>query len=439
MSFFDSMKGAFRTKPATVPISERIEPTIDVEAVKARSMGPMNPRVGTLIDTASGLSRMASAVNFDRAMTQSAVWACVKILTESVASLPLEMYRKNSKGEREQVFDHPLIKLLRNKPNKNQTHVEFKETLMLNLLSGNAYIKKGYVAGELVALEVINSGSIQPKLDDRGSLIYVFNDPKKGKQEWTAKEIWHPKLFGNGLIGMSPISYGSGAISIGLAADNKVVRIMDNGAKPTGALVKGDGKPLTTAQREALRTEMDGLINGEDSFLPVFEGGLTFQSISLTPEDIELLETRRYTVEDVCRFFGVPGVLINDTSSSTTWGSGIEQIVDGFYKFGLRPYLERIEESIRLNLLDRTEWDDYEFEFKVSDLLRASFVTRITANKDRIMSGQATINEVRIEEGKRPIPGGDNILAPVNYTTLDRLISGQTAGVKNEPSKNSDA
>ena len=437
MSFFEKMKGAFGST-ATLPINQRIEPTIDAAVLNARSVGPQNPRIGALIDTASGLSRMASAVNFDRAMTQSAVWACVKILTESVASLPIEMYKKNSKGEREQVFDHSLIKLLRNKPNRNQTRVEFIETLMLNLLSGNAYIKKGYVAGELVALEVINSGSVQPRLDDRGSLIYVFNDPKKGKQEWTNKEIWHPKLFGSGLVGMSPISYGSGAIGIGLAADNKIVRIMDNGAKPTGALSKTDGKSLTTAQREALRTEMNGLINGDESFLPVFEGGLSFVPISLTPEDIELLETRKYTVEDVCRFFGVPGVLINDTSA-TTWGSGIEQIVDGFYKFGLRPYLERIEESIRLNLLDRSEWDDYEFEFKVSDLLRASFVTRITANKDRIMSGQATINEVRLEEGKPPTKGGDSLLVPMNYTTLDRLISGKNAGVKNEPSKNTDA
>ena len=121
----------------------------------------------------------------------------------------------------------------------------------------------------------------------------------------------------------------------------------------------------------------------------------------------------------------MPSVLINDTSGSTVWGSGIEQLVESFYRFGLRPYFERIEESARLNLLDRADWDTYEFEFKIKDLLRASIATRIANNRVRIESGQATINEVRIEEGYTPIDGGDNLMLAANLITLDRVVTGQ--------------
>jgi HK97 family phage portal protein len=165
----------------------------------------------------------------------------------------------------------------------------------------------------------------------------------------------------------------------------------------------------------------------------VLEGGLTFEKISLTPEDIELLSTRRFTVEEVCRFYGVPSVLINDTSGSTVWGSGIEQLVESFYRFGLRPYFERIEESARLNLLDRVDWDTFEFEFKIKDLLRASIASRIANNKVRIESGQSTINEVRIEEGYAPVDGGDNLMVAAQLLTLDRVIEGQRGEQKNEP------
>ncbi|MFX9003728.1 phage portal protein, partial [Acinetobacter baumannii] len=111
-------------------------------------------------------------------------------------------------------------------------------------------------------------------------------------------------------------------------------------------------------------------------------------------------------------------------------GSGIEQIVEAFYRFGLRPYFERIEESVRLNLLDRVDWDKYEFEFKIKDLLRASITARISNNKSRIESGQATINEVRKEEGFSPVEGGDNLMIAANLITLDRAVAG--GGQKNE-------
>ena len=205
---------------------------------------------------------------------------------------------------------------------------------------------------------------------------------------------------------------------------------MSNGAKPTGAL-KTD-KYLKKEQRDVLRGELDILINGDDGDLAVLEGGMQFEQISLTPEDLELIEIRKMSVEEACRYFGVPPILVYLTEGATAWGSGIEQIIDGFYKFGLRPYLERIEESIRIHLLPREEWDDYEFEFKTKDLLRASYLQRIASNKDRILSGQASPNEIRREEGDAPDANGDFLLVPVNMTTAERMKKGTYGAKANE-------
>ncbi|EJB8459126.1 phage portal protein [Acinetobacter baumannii] len=399
--------------------------------LKVRSTGPIQDRTGTtIIDRPRSGFKTAKPVSFDSAMTLSAVFACVKILTESVATLPLQMFKLNSNGIREQVKDHDVIRLLYNKPNRYQTRVEFFEQLMLNLVAGNAYIKKDYSGKKLVSLQVINSGSVDPSIRDDGTPQYKCKLGSK-TVEYTDKEIWHIKLFGTGFVGMSPIAYGAQSIGIGLAGSDKTSRLMSNGAKPTGAILTP--KWLKKDQRDEIRDEMDILVNGDDGDMPVLEGGMTFEQISLTPEDLELIEIRKLAVEEACRYFGVNPILIFSTDSSTTWGSGIEQLVDGFHKFGLRPYLERIEESARIHLLPRHEWDDYEFEFKTKDLLRASYLERVKSNKDRILSGQASPYQVQMEEGETPDPNSNFILVPVNMTTAERMKKGNYGAKADEP------
>ncbi|HIN57418.1 MAG TPA: phage portal protein [Acinetobacter pittii] len=399
--------------------------------LKVRGTGPIQDRTGTtIIDRPRSGFKTAKSVTFDSAMTLSAVFACVKILTESVATLPLQMYKLNSNGTRVQVKDHDVIRLLYNKPNRYQTRVEFFEQLMLNLVAGNAYIKKDYSGKKLVSLQVINSGSVDPSIRDDGTPQYKCKLGSK-TVEYTDKEIWHIKLFGTGFVGMSPIAYGAQSIGIGLAGSDKTSRLMSNGAKPTGAILTP--KWLKKDQRDEIRDEMDILVNGDDGDMPVLEGGMTFEQISLTPEDLELIEIRKLAVEEACRYFGVNPILIFSTDSSTTWGSGIEQLVDGFHKFGLRPYLERIEESARIHLLPRYEWDDYEFEFKTKDLLRASYLERVKSNKDRILSGQASPYQVQMEEGETPDPNSNFILVPVNMTTAERMKKGNYGAKADEP------
>lgn len=406
------------------------------DKLNTRSTGPVQDKTGVIItDRPRSGFKTAKPVSFDTAMTLSAVFACIKILVESVATLPLQMFKLNSDGSRTQVKDHDLIRLLNNKPNRYQTRVEFFEQLMLNLVAGNCFSKRDYIGKKMVSLQVINSGSVDLKLNANGDPIYECQINGK-KVEYKENQIWHVKLFGTGLMGMSPIAYGAQSIGIGLAGNEKTTRLMSNGAKPTGALKTE--KYLKKEQRDALRSELNILVNGDDGELPVLEGNMQFEKISLTPADLELIEVRKMSVEEACRFFGVPPILVYLTESSTTWGSGISEIVDGFYKFGLRPYLERIEESIRIHLLPREEWDDYEFEFKTKDLLRASYMQRITSNKDRILSGQSSPNEIRREEGDMPDPNGDFLLVPVNMTTAERMKKG-TYGAKADESKTASA
>ncbi|MEN8292104.1 phage portal protein [Acinetobacter radioresistens] len=402
------------------------------EKLKDRSTGPVQDRTGTtIIDRPRSGFKTAKPVTFDSALTLSAVFACIKILVESVATLPVQMFKLNDDGTRTQVKDHNVIRLLYSKPNRYQTRVEFFEQMMLNLVAGNAYVLKSYLGKKLVSLQVINSGSVDPSIRDDGTPLYKCKIGNK-TVEYTDSEIWHIKLFGTGFVGMSPIAYGAQSIGIGLAGLDKTSRLMSNGAKPTGAL-KTD-KYLKKDQRQALREELDLLVNGDDGDMAVLEGNMQFEQISLTPEDLELVEIRKMSVEDACRYFGVNPILIFSADSSTTWGSGIEQLVDGFHKFGLRPYLERIEESARIHLLPRHEWDEFEFEFKTKDLLRASYLERIKSNKDRILSGQATPNEIRIEEGNQQHPGADFLLMPVNMTTAERMQNGNY-GAKADESK----
>ena len=384
-------------------------------------LAPAEPKRGRqYASTVAGAT--AKPVTFDSAMTVSAVFACIRLLAETVSSLPLNMYKIDAEGNRTLDTQHDLIKLLKYRPNRRQTRIEFFEQLMLNLVSsGNAYILRGYMGKRLVSLQVLNSGSVEPELLVNGDLIYHWQQQDGTRKKLTEAEVWHVRLFGNGLVGLSPLSHAKKSIGVALAGDDKITHLMSNGAKPTGVLLAQNWP--NKEQRDGLRTEMDGLINGDQTELAVLGGGMKFEAMSLTPEDLELLATRRFSLEEIARIFGVPSVLINDTSASTVWGSGIDSIINGFYKFDLRPYLEKLEISMVVNLLPRTEWESYELEFDADAILRANLKDRVEATSKQVLSGYMTPNEARKSEGRQPKPNGDQLLVPSNMTTIDKILA----------------
>jgi len=348
----------------------------------------------------------ASPVTFDSAMQLSAVWACVKLIAETVSSLPLTVYKKTDTGRKEAV-NHPLTLLFSGKVNRYQTKVEFFETVLLNLLTtGNAYCYVQRIGDRIVGLLPLMSADMETTLLLDGSVVYNHQNDT-GVTVYSEKSIWHLKLMGNGVIGLSPLAYQRNTLGIAQAAEDAVTKIYRNGAKPSGVLSMD--KFLTQEQRDLVRQKFYTLSAGQEDRLMVLEGGMKFDAISLSPQDIELLASRQFQISEICRWYGVPSVMINDTSSSTVWGSGIEQIVSGFYKLTLRPLMEKIEASILVNLMGPTEGSKYEVEFDFNALTRSDLKTRFDSYRIGIYGGFLKPNEARRLEGMPDAEGGDNL------------------------------
>lgn len=377
---------------------------------------PSDPRNGRQRPISSGQST-ARPVTFDSAMTVSAVFAASRLLSETVASLPLNMYELKKDGSRVKVDNHSLIRLLKYRPNRRQTRIEFFEQFMLNLVSsGNAYCLKGFLKKELVSLQVINSGSIQPELMPDGSIIYHWRKSDGTTVQKDESEIWHVRLFGTGVTGMSPLVAASKSIGIALAADDRVTDLISKNT-PSGALTVPNTP--NKEQRDVMRSELTQMVANDS--IPVFPDGAKFEAFSLTPEDLELLATRKFAIEDIARIYGTPSVLLNDTSTSTVWGSGIGQLISGFYKFNLRPYLEKTELSMVVNLLPPESWGKFEFEFAADAILRSDKKDRVEMGTKEVNGGLISLNEYRRDEGLPPVQGGDGIRVALNMTVLDEF------------------
>lgn len=346
---------------------------------------------------------------FDVAMTQSAFWASVRLLTETVAAMPLVCYEKKDNDSVQNVkTDYDLWYLLNYQPNRYQTRTEFFEQLMLNLVTwGNAYVIKQKAGSRLVALQVYPSEQVNVSLLADGSITYEYTTPNGDIRVFAESSVWHVKIFGNGLVGMSPLAYAGNALGNSKNLADRQSKLASNGGKVNGVLTVDSA--LTPQQRIAVKENFKTLSEGNSDELFVLEAGFNYQQTGLSPTDQQLLESRRFSIEDIARFMGVPSVLINDTKSSTTWGSGIEQINMGFYKLNLKPYLERIESSIKRHLMPRADWASIDIEFDFDSLLRADSLTRADTYSKAVNSGQMTPNEVRAIEGRPPKTGGDEI------------------------------
>jgi len=383
--------------------------------------GGLSRQEGTQYPIPSTYSQPAAAtVNFDTAMAVSAFWASTRILSETVAAMPLKCYKTND-GMKQEITDNHLWRLINYRPNRYQTRTEFIESLMLNLVCwGNAYIGITRDArGKIQSLFPLMSSQMCVELGGSGEVFYTYTNESGAQVTYSEDAIWHIKLFGNGVIGLSPLGYARQSIGVAIATEDRIGKLASSGGKQSGIL--SVDKVLTPEQRKAVRNNFESLTNGPTDKLFILEAGMTFEGTSLSPADMEMLQNRRFQVEDIARFMGVPSVLINDTSGSTTWGSGIQQIMDGFYKLNLRPYLERIESSIKRHLMDSKDWDNVEIEFDFDALLRADQATRYDGYGKAINSGQMTPNEARRKEGRPPLEGGDLI-----YLNGTLVPAGQT-------------
>jgi HK97 family phage portal protein len=350
----------------------------------------------------------AAEVTFDTAMQISPVWAAVKLISESIGSMPFNIYEVTDKGRRI-ATEHPLHRVLTQRPNQYQTDVEFWESMALNLtVAGNAYAIKQRMGDEIIGLLPVSSTQVETSLLADGTVIHAYTTGLNVKV-YTNETMWHVKLFGNGIVGLSPLSYARNSIGIAIAADNRVSKIYSNGAKPSGILTID--KTLTKEQRTQVRSAFAGLEEGNEDKLFVLEAGMNYSQVSMSPKDIELLDSRRFQIEDIGRFFGVPSILLNQTFGQSSLGSNVYEILAAFYKLNLRPYLEKFEASVPRWLMSIEDAGKYECEFDFdAALLRADMKTRMESNAMAINSAQRTPNEARISEGLPKLPGGDQLL-----------------------------
>lgn len=378
-------------------------------------------RAGLQLPMPSGYAQAPAApVTFETAMTISAFWASVRLLSEVISAMPLKCYEISQDGNTPDT-NYGLWRLLNYRPNRYQTRIEFFETLVLNLCTtGNSYhaIQRDE-DGTVLSLLPLMSSQMQVDLLLDGTPVYHYHDADGNARVYAEESIWHIKLFGNGVIGLSPLGHARQSLGIAIAADNRMGKLAASGGKTSGVLMVD--KVLTPDQREAVRKSFAGVTAGNDDHLFVLEADMKYQQTSLSPSDMQLLETRKFQIEDIARFVGVPSVLINDTSGSTTWGSGIEQLVQGFYKLNLRPYLERIECSLKRHLMPEADWDRYDIEFDFDSLLRADLAARMESYQKGINAGVYAPNEPRAFEGLPSKPGGDRLLVNGTMVPVDQV------------------
>ena len=374
-------------------------------------------------------SYAGKAVTVNSALQLSTVWACVNLLARTVSTLPLNVYRRLDGGGRIVARDHPLYGLLHNQPNADMTAVVFRQVLLAHLLLwGNAFVEKSFSAGRLVALTPLFPSCVEKKRRDNGSFFYVYNDPAKAtRREIDESHMMHiPAFTMDGLLGVSVIGCARQVFGNAMAADEAAGKTFANGMKSSG-LVTMD-MLLKPDQREDVRQHVKKV--SADGGVMVLEKGSDYQQLSMNPQDAELLATREFGVEEICRWYGVPPHMVGHTGNSTSWGSGLEQQVLGFLTFSLQPWLTLIEQQIGKDLLLPQERGELYAEHVVEGLMRADSAGRAALYSSGGQNGWMTREEIREKENLPRMPGTGVLTVQSNLTPLDQLGQQSPAAAK---------
>jgi HK97 family phage portal protein len=358
----------------------------------------------------------------DGSLQVSAVWSAVELLTDNIASLPLFVYERQTgiDGHKKLARGTPLWNLLHDSPNRRHTTMEFWQYFVMNfVLRGNAYARLvRNERGEVIEMWPLSADQVEVEVLADRSIIYKYN--YEGTVAiYDERSILHWRDKGNGVIGMSRLDYMRSTVGVAIAAQNHSANTFRKSGKRPGVFMID--KLLNEAQRAAIRQNYRGLVEGSDDELLVLEAGAKFEPLNMSPVDLQLMETRRFTVEDIARWFGISSVMINDTAKTTTWGTGIEQIIEGFYKFKLRPMLESLEQALERRVLSPRQRELYTVEFSLEAILRGSYKDRLDAGSKAVQNGLMTRNEWRQLENLPPLPGGEALTAQSNLVPIDQL------------------
>ena len=374
-----------------------------------------------------GSSSSGKVVTERSAMQMTAVYACVRILSEAIAGLPLHLYKYTSDGGKEKVINHPLYQLLHDEPNPEMSSFVFRETLMTHLLLwGNAYaqiIRNG--KGDIIALYPLMPNRMRVDRNDKGQLYYTYNrvyDEALKTKSMTVVlkpyDVLHiPGLGFDGLVGYSPIAMAKNAIGLAIATEEYGAKFFANGAAPSGVLEHPSTLKNPEKLREAWQSQFGGSQNSNR--IAVLEEGLKYTPISISPEQAQFLETRKFQINEIARIFRVPPHMVGDLEKSSF--SNIEQQSLEFVKYTLDPWVVRWEQNLQRILLNPDEKKDYFFKFNVDGLLRGDYASRMTGYATARQNGWMSANDIRELENLDRIPtelGGDLYLINGNMLPM---------------------
>lgn len=399
---------------------------------------PENRTPGSSYAFYLGGSSSGKLVTERSAMQMTAVYACVRILSEAIAELPLHLYRYKEGGGKEKAIGHPLYLLLHDEPNPEMSSFVFRETLMTHLLLwGNAYaqiIRNG--KGQVIALYPLMPNKMTVNRDTNGQLYYQYQ--RSSDEAHTMKgsmvilqtsDVLHiPGLGFDGLVGYSPIAMAKNAIGLAIATEEYGSKFFANGAAPSGVLEHPGTIKDPSKVRESWQQTFGGSANSNK--IAVLEEGMKYTPISISPEQAQFLETRKFQINEIARIFRVPPHMVGDLEKSSF--SNIEQQSLEFVKYTLDPWVIRWEQSIQRRLLTPDEKKSYFVKFNVEGLLRGDYASRMNGYATARQNGWMSANDIRELENLDRIPaeqGGDLYL--INGAMTKLADAGAFAGTDN--------
>ena len=400
---------------------------------KARDK-PQNRTAGGAFTFFLGGSTSGKVVTERSAMQMTAVYSCVRILSEAVAGLPLHLYRYKDGGGKEKAIDHPLYRLMHDEPNPEMSSFVFRETLMTHLLLwGNAYaqiIRNG--KGEIMALYPLMPNKMRVDRDEHGKLYYEYSHSsdeagtmKNTTVRLTPYDVLHiPGLGFDGLVGYSPIAMAKNAIGMAIACEEYGAKFFANGAAPSGVLEHPGVIKDPQKVRDAWQSQFGGSANSNK--VAVLEEGMKYTPISISPEQAQFLETRKFQINEIARIFRVPPHMVGDLEKSSF--SNIEQQSLEFVKYTLDPWVIRWEQSLSRILFTDEEKKTLFFKFSVEGLLRGDYQSRMNGYATARQNGWMSANDIRELENMDKIPaeeGGDLYL--INGSMLPMQNAGAYA------------
>ena len=396
---------------------------------RARDKPAPQNMVSNAMNFLFGIGGAGKNVTARSAIQVSAVYACVRVIAETIASLPLAVYEDTKEGSHK-ADNHPLYRLLHDEPNTEMTSFVWRETVLTHLLLwGNSYsqiIRNG--KNQVVGLYPLLPDQMDVDRDEKGRLVYTYTTTKGSQIVLKPEDVLHiPGLGFDGIVGYSPIAVEKNAISLGIAAEEFGSKFFSNGARPSGILTHPNTVKDPKKLREAWNSAYGGSTNSGK--VAVIEENMHFEAISIPNNEAQFLETRKFQVEEICRIYRVPPHLIGDLSRSTF--SNIEHQSIDFATHTIRPWLVRIEQAMNRALLSENEKGRFYVQFNIDGLMRGDYKSRMEGYAIARQNGWMSANDIRALENMNPLSdeeGGNTYLVngnmlPITLCGLSQLVS----------------